>query len=72
MALGGWTSRVVVVTGASAGIGRAVVRMLGQESASVGLIARGPEGLEGARREVGAAGGQARALALDVVATGLA
>jgi NAD(P)-dependent dehydrogenase (short-subunit alcohol dehydrogenase family) len=57
---------VVVVTGASAGVGRAVVRVLGSRGASVGLLARGPDGLEGARRDVEAAGGRALALSVDV------
>ena len=58
---------VVVVTGASAGVGRAaVVRVLGSRGASVGLLARGPDGLEGARRDVEAAGGSALALSVDV------
>jgi NAD(P)-dependent dehydrogenase (short-subunit alcohol dehydrogenase family) len=37
---------VVVVTGASAGVGRATVRLLAREGATVGLIARGGERLE--------------------------
>jgi NAD(P)-dependent dehydrogenase (short-subunit alcohol dehydrogenase family) len=41
-------SPVVVVTGASAGIGRAVVRELAKHNAKIGLIARGIDGLEGA------------------------
>ena len=57
---------VVVVTGASAGVGRAVVRALGSRGASVGLLARGADGLEGARREVESAGGRALALIVDV------
>jgi short-subunit dehydrogenase len=57
---------VVVVTGASAGVGRAVVRALGSRGASVGLLARGADGLEGARREVESAGGRALALIADV------
>ena len=57
---------VVVVTGASAGVGRAVVREFARERASIGLIARGRDGLEGARREVESAGGRALALLLDV------
>lgn len=57
---------VVVVTGASAGVGRAVVRVLGSRGASVGLLARGPDGLEGARRDVESAGGRALALSVDV------
>ena len=58
--------RVVVVTGASAGIGRAIARMFAAEGAHVGLIARGRDGLEGARLEVEAAGGRALVLPLDV------
>ncbi|HEV8711654.1 MAG TPA: SDR family NAD(P)-dependent oxidoreductase [Candidatus Binatia bacterium] len=57
---------VVVVTGASAGVGRATVRAFAQRGAHLGLIARGRDGLEGARREVEAAGGRALALPTDV------
>ena len=57
---------VVVVTGASAGIGRATARAFGARGASVGLIARGRDGLEGARREIEAAGGRALALPVDI------
>jgi len=57
---------VVVVTGASAGLGRAVVRAFARQGADVGLIARGVDGLEAARREVEADGGRAIVLPLDV------
>jgi short-subunit dehydrogenase len=57
---------VVVITGASAGIGRATVREFARRGAHIGLIARGTDGLEGAKREVEAAGGKALVLALDV------
>jgi NAD(P)-dependent dehydrogenase (short-subunit alcohol dehydrogenase family) len=57
---------VVVVTGASAGVGRATVRAFAARGASVGLIARGSEGLEAARREVEDAGGKAIAVPTDV------
>jgi len=57
---------VVVITGASAGVGRATVREFARRGASVGLIARGIEGLEGAKREVEALGGKALVLPLDV------
>jgi len=57
---------VVVITGASAGVGRAAVREFAKHGAWVGLIARGRDGLEGARREVEAAGGRALALSVDV------
>jgi short-subunit dehydrogenase len=59
-------AEVVVVTGASAGVGRAVVREFGKRRARVGLIARGTDGLEAAQREVEAMGGQAIALPADV------
>jgi NAD(P)-dependent dehydrogenase (short-subunit alcohol dehydrogenase family) len=58
--------QTVVVTGASAGIGRATARLFGERGASVGLIARGEEGLEGAVREVEEAGGKALAVSADV------
>lgn len=58
--------KVVVVTGASAGVGRAVVREFAQRGAALGLIARGADGLEAARREVEQAGGRAAALPADV------
>lgn len=57
---------VVVVTGASAGVGRAVVRRFARDRARIGLIARGEEGLEGARREVVSAGGEALVCPCDV------
>jgi NAD(P)-dependent dehydrogenase (short-subunit alcohol dehydrogenase family) len=59
-------SRVVVVTGASAGVGRAAARAFGARGDRVALLARGEEGLEGARRDVEAAGGRALALPTDV------
>src|SRR5438309_9088393 len=57
---------VVVITGASAGVGRATVREFAKRGASIGLIARGTDGLEGARREVEKAGGRALVLPVDV------
>ena len=58
--------RVVVITGASAGAGRATARAFAQEKAAIGLIARGRAGLEGARRDVEALGGRGLVLPLDV------
>lgn len=57
---------VIVITGASAGIGRATVQEFARRKAHIGLIARGRDGLDGARRDVEAAGGQALALPVDV------
>jgi len=62
--------QVVVVTGASAGVGRATVRELAREGASVGLIARGEAGLEGARQDVERLGGRALAVPADVADAG--
>jgi NAD(P)-dependent dehydrogenase (short-subunit alcohol dehydrogenase family) len=59
-------SEVVVVTGASAGVGRAVAREFAGHGASVGLLARGAQGLEACRREVEAAGGRALVVPADV------
>ena len=59
-------SQNVVVTGASAGIGRAVARRYGQRGASVTLIARGSAGLDAAGREVEEAGGMALPIPTDV------
>ena len=57
---------VVVVTGASAGVGRAVAREFGKQGAKVGLLARGRDGLEAARAEIEALGGEALVLPADV------
>jgi NAD(P)-dependent dehydrogenase (short-subunit alcohol dehydrogenase family) len=57
---------VVVITGASAGVGRATVREFARRGASIGLIARGQDGLEGARQEVESLGGKALVLPTDV------
>ncbi len=57
---------IVVITGASAGVGRATVREFARRGAWIGLIARGVDGLEAARREVEAAGGRALVLPCDV------
>ena len=57
---------IVVITGASAGLGRATVREFARHGAWIGLLARGKDGLEGARREVEKAGGKALVLPTDV------
>jgi len=59
-------NEVVVITGASAGLGRAAAREFGRHGARVGLIARGVDGLEAAKREIESTGGSAMVLPLDV------
>ena len=60
-------TRVVVVTGASAGLGRAIAQAFARtENARIGLIARGKDGLEGAKRDVEALGGIGLILQADV------
>lgn len=57
---------VVVITGASGGVGRATARKFGSDGAKVALIARGRKGLEATAREVERSGGQALVLPIDV------
>jgi len=57
---------VVVITGASAGVGRATVRAFARRGAHIGLLARGADGLEAARSEVEEAGGKALVVPTDV------
>jgi NAD(P)-dependent dehydrogenase (short-subunit alcohol dehydrogenase family) len=57
---------VVVITGASAGVGRATARAFAKRGASIGLLARGRDGLEATKREVEVLGGRALALPTDV------
>jgi len=59
-------SEVVVITGATSGVGRAIAREFGKHGASVALLARGREALDGAKRDVEQAGGKALALPTDV------
>ena len=57
---------VVVITGAGAGLGRAIVQSFARRGAHIGLVSRGRERLEDARREVEHLGGRAMVLPGDV------
>ena len=59
-------SPVVVVTGGSAGIGRATVREFARNGYDVAILARGEDGLNGARGEVEDLGQRALAISTDV------
>jgi len=61
-----YASKVVVVTGASGGIGRATAREFGRHGWRVALLARGIAGLQAAKREVELAGGTALILTVDI------
>ncbi len=63
---GAGKSEVIVVTGASAGLGRAIVERFARDGAAIGLIARGRERLDEARASVERLGGRAIVLQLDV------
>jgi short-subunit dehydrogenase len=65
-----FAGKTVVITGASAGVGRATARAFAKEGARLGLIARAPEGLEEARRDVEARGGDALVRSVDVADAG--
>ncbi len=58
--------QVVVITGASGGVGRATARRFAREGARIGLLARGRAGLEATRQEVEREGGEALVLPVDV------
>jgi NAD(P)-dependent dehydrogenase (short-subunit alcohol dehydrogenase family) len=60
------STRVVVITGSSAGIGRATAIAFARRGWCVALLARGADGLEGARRDVEHAGGRALVVVTDV------
>ena len=59
-------AEVVVITGASAGAGRAAARKFARHGASIGLLARGLDGLAAARSEVEKLGGKALVVPVDV------
>lgn len=57
---------VVVITGASAGVGRATAQRFARQGAAIAVLARGQDGLDGTVKEIHAAGGTALAIAVDV------
>jgi NAD(P)-dependent dehydrogenase (short-subunit alcohol dehydrogenase family) len=59
-------SEVVVVTGASGGVGRAIAHAFGKRGAHVALLARGEPALQGVKAEVERAGGRALVVPTDV------
>lgn len=61
---------VAVITGASAGVGRAIAHRFGRAGYAVGLIARDAEALEEVRREIEEVGGRAVVMPLDVADAG--
>jgi len=64
--MGKLDGQVVIVTGASAGIGEAASRRLAAEGATVVIAARRPDRLDALKREIESAGGRALAVAGDV------
>ena len=59
-------SQVVVITGASAGLGRAIARRFARNGARIGLVARGRDGLEAAKKDVENLGGKAIIIQGDI------
>lgn len=59
-------TQVVVITGGTAGVGRATARAFAKRGAHIGLLARGGEGLDATKRDVKALGGQAVTVQGDV------
>src|SRR6202789_2839067 len=64
--MSGLSGRIALVTGASQGIGRACALELAKAGATVALAARNVEKLEAVAAEIAAAGGTAKAFALDI------
>ena len=63
-------SKVVVITGASAGVGRAAAREFARHGARVALLARGIDGLTAARKEAEELGSEAIIIPIDVADAG--
>ena len=59
-------TETIVITGASAGVGRATAQAFARRGASIGLLARGAEGLASAAADVDRLGGAALPVVVDV------
>lgn len=59
-------TQIVVITGASAGVGRATAQAFAKQKAVIGLIARDPDRLKATQKEIEKLGGQALAISADV------
>lgn len=62
-----WNEKIVLLTGASSGIGCAVAVEMGRRGAVVGLVARRDEMLDAVAEQIQAVGGTARKFACDVI-----
>jgi short-subunit dehydrogenase len=60
------TPETVIITGASAGVGRATARRFGKTRARIGLIARDEKALDAVKKEIEEFGGEAAVAAVDV------
>ena len=60
------SKRVIVITGASAGVGRAIAQEFAKRGEKIGLIARGEEKLAASAEEIRRLGGEAFYVAADV------
>src|SRR4051794_19662137 len=59
-------AKIVVITGASAGVGRALARQFARNGVGIALLARGLDGLEATRKDVEELGGRALVVSVDV------
>ncbi|RPE76405.1 MULTISPECIES: SDR family oxidoreductase [unclassified Frondihabitans] len=60
------SNKIAVVTGGTAGLGRAIVRELAERGWDVAILARGEDGLDGAAADVRSTGRRALSISVDV------